>query len=183
MAEDLEVIKKAKGKSFSVNSSGFNLNSFKEITQLTTKEDVGLEIMTWGLGNYFPQSFKNVIDQSATAKPAVSRTAKFFKGGPFVGEDIIINTYGLTLRDIVDKCADDLALFDGFAINTNWNYYGQVTGIIPLRVEQLRFNIFKLLSILVQTREFSKGCPGINQANFCSRYFLEILLTGSHAER
>ena len=146
MAEDLEVIKKAKGKSFSVNSSGFNLNSFKEITQLTTKEDVGLEIMTWGLGNYFPQSFKNVIDQSATAKPAVSRTAKFFKGGPFVGEDIIINTYGLTLRDIVDKCADDLALFDGFAINTNWNYYGQVTGIIPLRVEQLRFNIFDELN-------------------------------------
>ena len=146
MSDELEVIKNKGKHSYSNNSAAFSLNRFKEITQLTTKEDVGLDIMTWGDGNYFPQSFKNVIEQSPNAKPAVSRTAKFYKGGDFVGEDLIINPYGLTLRDVVDKCAEDLALFDAFAINTSFNLLGEVSGIMPMRVETLRFNRFDELN-------------------------------------
>ncbi len=146
MAEELEVIKNKGKHSHSNNSAAFSLNRFKEITQLITKEDIGLEIMTWGLGNYFPQSFKNVIEQSPNAKPAVSRTAKFYKGGSFEGEDLIINKYGLTLRDIVDKCGEDLALFDAFSINAHFNILGEASSMVPMRVETLRFNRFDELN-------------------------------------
>ena len=134
--------------SYSVNnnSTNFTLDNFKENTQIVTKEDVALKIMRWGSDNYFPQTFKNIVEQSPNAKPAVSRTANFYKGGSFEGEDIVINTYGLTLRDIVDKSADDLALFDAFAINSNFNLNGIPTDMIPMRVETLRFNQFDELN-------------------------------------
>tara|TARA_R110000737_G_scaffold123110_2_gene155148 strand:+ start:4523 stop:5944 length:1422 start_codon:yes stop_codon:yes gene_type:complete len=128
------------------NSSLFSLDHFKENTQIVTKEDVSLKIMTWGYDNYFPQTFKNIVEQSPNAKPAVSRTATFYKGGSFEGEDIIINTYGLTLRDVVDKSADDLALFDAFAISSNFNMDGTPTDMIPMRLETLRFNQFDELN-------------------------------------
>tara|TARA_R110002110_G_scaffold246423_1_gene462802 strand:+ start:247 stop:1644 length:1398 start_codon:yes stop_codon:yes gene_type:complete len=132
--------------SINKNSTSFSLDNFKENTQIVTKEDVTLKIMRWGSDNYFPQTFKNIVEQSPNAKPAVSRTATFYKGGSFEGEDIVINTYGLTLRDIVDKAADDLALFDAFAINSNFNLNGIPTDMIPMRVETLRFNQFDELN-------------------------------------
>ena len=134
--------------SYSVNnnSTNFTLDNFKENTQIVTKEDVTLKIMRWGSDNYFPQTFKNIVEQSPNAKPAVSRTANFYKGGSFEGEDLVINTYGLTLRDIVDKAADDLALFDAFAINCNFNMEGIPTDMIPMRIETLRFNQFDELN-------------------------------------
>ena len=132
--------------SINKNSTSFSLDNFKENTQIVTKEDVTLKIMRWGSDNYFPQTFKNIVEQSPNAKPAVSRTATFYKGGSFEGEDIVINTYGLTLRDIVDKAGDDLALFDAFAINSNFNLNGIPTDMIPMRVETLRFNQFDELN-------------------------------------
>ena len=132
--------------SINKNSTDFTLDNFKENTQIVTKEDVSLKIMTWGSDNYFPQTFKNIVEQSPNAKPAVSRTSTFYKGGPFKGEDIVINTYGLTLRDVVDKAADDLALFDAFAISSNFNMEGSPTDMIPMRVETLRFNQFDELN-------------------------------------
>ncbi|MFT5602953.1 MAG: hypothetical protein ACI9N1_003215, partial [Flavobacteriales bacterium] len=132
--------------SINKNSTDFTLDNFKENTQIVTKEDVSLKIMTWGSDNYFPQTFKNIVEQSPNAKPAVSRTSTFYKGGPFQGEDIVINTYGLTLRDVVDKAADDLALFDAFAISSNFNMEGSPTDMIPMRVETLRFNQFDELN-------------------------------------
>tara|TARA_R110002124_G_scaffold24634_2_gene90012 strand:- start:521 stop:1939 length:1419 start_codon:yes stop_codon:yes gene_type:complete len=133
-------------KSYNDNASQFKIDGFQELTQIVTKEDVGLKIMRWGTENYFPQTLKNIVEQSANAKPAVSRTAKFYKGGSFIGEDIVINTYGLTLRDVVDKCADDLSLFDAFAVGSNFNILGEASDMIPMRVETLRFNQFDELN-------------------------------------
>ena len=132
--------------STNTNSSGFRLNSFKELTQITTKEDVALGVMRWGEENFYPQTLKNIVEQSPSAKPAVDRVAKFYKGGSFEGEDIIVNSYGLTLRNIVDKCAEDLAFFDAFAIQTNFNVLGQPNDMNPMRIESLRFNQFDELS-------------------------------------
>jgi len=132
--------------STNTNSGGFRLNSFKELTQITTKEDVALGVMRWGEENFYPQTLKNIVEQSPSAKPAVDRVAKFYKGGSFEGEDIIVNSYGLTLRNIVDKCAEDLAFFDAFAIQTNFNILGQPNDMNPMRIESLRFNQFDELS-------------------------------------
>ena len=132
--------------STNTNSSGFRLNSFKELTQITTKEDVALGIMRWGEENFYPQTLKNIVEQSPSAKPAVDRVAKFYKGGSFEGEDIIVNSYGLTLRDIVDRCAEDLAFFEAFSIQSNFNLLGEPSDMHPMRIEALRFNQFDELS-------------------------------------
>ena len=128
------------------NTSSFNLDNFQELTQITTREESSLGIMTWGRENYFPQTFKNIIEMSPNARPAVSRTARFFRGGYFEGEDIIVNPYGLTLGDVVDKISFDLALFDAFSIQSNFNMDGEPTSMTPMRIETLRFNQFDELN-------------------------------------
>ncbi len=152
--------------STNVNSSGFNLNSFKELTQITTKEDVALGIMRWGEENYYPQTLKNIVAQSPSAKPAVDRIAKFFKGGSFVGEDIIVNAYGLTLRNIVDRCAEDLAFFDALSLHSNFNMLGEPKDITPMRIETLRFNQFDELNYASKIGYFNDfGNNGIVKKN------------------
>ena len=49
-------------------NTGFKLDSFKELTQITTKEDVALGIMRWGKENYYPQTrfVCKLLHQSAT---------------------------------------------------------------------------------------------------------------------
>lgn len=124
----------------------FNIQHHKEVTQVETKQDSALGIMRWGQNNAFPQTLKNLIEQSPTAKPAVERTAKFYKGAGFEGEDEIVSNYGLTLKKVVDIMADDLATFGAYALQLNYNIKGQVIGINPMRVAELRFNEFDELN-------------------------------------
>lgn len=111
-----------------------------------TRQDIGLGIMRWGKDNHFPQTLINVIQQSPSAKVATSRTAKFYKGAGFDGENEIINAYGLTLKKLVAILADDYATFEAFALQCNYNLKGQVTSINPIRIAQLRFNEFDELN-------------------------------------
>ena len=124
----------------------FYLDTHKELTQITTRQDSALGIMRWGTDNSFPQTLKNLIEQSPSGKPAVSRTAKFLKGGKFEGEDQIVSPYGLTLKTVVSILAEDYAMFEAFAIQSNWNYKAQVTGMNPMRITDLRFNEFDELN-------------------------------------
>lgn len=118
---------------------GFNINSHRELSQVTTLEDSALDIMKWGITNSFPQTLKNIVEQSANAKPAVERTAKFYKGAGFDGEDEVVNQLGMTLKDIVSHCADELALFDGFAIQVDFNLKGEIVSMTPLSLTDLRY--------------------------------------------
>ena len=120
--------------------SNFKIELHTEVTQIQTIQDSALGIMRWGQTNSFPQTLKNLIDQSPSAKPAVDRTAKFYKGKGFVGEDEIVNPQGLTLKQLVAILSDDLATFEAFAFQCNFNLNGVVTGINPMRIATLRFN-------------------------------------------
>ena len=124
----------------------FSIQQHRELTQVETRQDVGLGIMRWGKDNHFPQTLINVIQQSPSAKVATSRTAKFYKGAGFDGENEMINAYGLTLKKLVGIMADDYATFEAFALQCNYNLKGQVTSINPIRVSQLRFNEFDELN-------------------------------------
>lgn len=124
----------------------FYLDTYRELTQIVTLEDSSLGIMKWGTANAYPQTLKNLIEQSPSAKSAVSRTAKFYKGAGFKGEDQIVNPYGMTLKDIVAKAADDYATFQAFGIQTNFNINSYVVSMIPMAIETLRFNQFDELN-------------------------------------
>lgn len=124
----------------------FNIQTHKELTQVTTYQDTALGIMRWGTDNSFPQTLKNLIDQSPSAKPAVERTKTFLKGAGFEGADEQVNPFGLTLKDIVDAAADDYAYFSGFAIHCNFNIEGQVTSMTPMAIPECRFNTFDELN-------------------------------------
>lgn len=124
----------------------FKLEAHKEITQIHTYQDPSLGIMKWGTTNCFPQTLANIIEQSPTAKPAVKRTSLFYKGAKFEGEDIIVSPYGLTLKKVVSIMADDYAMFEAFALQCNFNIKGEVVGINPLRITDLRFNEFDELN-------------------------------------
>lgn len=124
----------------------FNIQTHKEVTLVETLEDTGLGIMKWGRTNSFPQTLKNLVEQSPNAKPAVARTAKFYKGAGFEGQDEIVSPDGLTLRNLVSALADDYALFEAFAIHCNYNIRGEVSSMVPLKIAELRFNRFDELN-------------------------------------
>ena len=100
----------------------FNIQTHRELTQVETRQDPSLGIMKWGKDNSFPQTLKNVIQQSPSAKMATSRASKFYRGAGFDGENEVINAYGLTLKKLVGILADDYADFEAFAIQLNYNF-------------------------------------------------------------
>lgn len=124
----------------------FKIEQHRELSQVTTQQDMSLGIMKWGQNNSFPQTLKNLIEQSPTAKPAVSRTANFTGGGAFENEDMVVSPYGLTLRELVTALADDSAIFESFSIHCNFNIEGEVTSMTPLPIEDTRFNQFDELN-------------------------------------
>ena len=124
----------------------FNIQKHRELTQIETRQNPSLGIMNWGRENCYPQTLKNLIQQSPSAKMATSRTSKFYKGAGFKGDDEVINAYGLTLKKLVGILADDYADFEAFAIQCNYNLKGQVTSLNPIRIATLRFNEFDELN-------------------------------------
>jgi hypothetical protein len=124
----------------------FQIQMHRELTQVETKQSPSLGIMNWGSDNTFPQTLKNLIQQSPSARMATSRASKFYKGGPFDGEDQVINSYGLTLKKLVAILADDYADYEAFSIQCNYNIRGQVSSINPIRISTLRFNEFDELN-------------------------------------
>jgi len=124
----------------------FNLNTHKEVVQVSTWQDPQLGIMKWGISNSYPQTLINLIAQSANASPAVTRVSEFYKGQGFEGEDLIVAPNGLTLKDVVGIMADDYAIFQAFALHENYNLKAQVSSITPMRIATLRFNEFDELN-------------------------------------
>lgn len=124
----------------------FQIQKHKELVQVETKQDTALGIMKWGIDNSFPQTLKNIILQSPSARVATSRAAKFYKGAGFDGEDEIINPQGLTLKRLVNILADDYSEFEAFSLQCNYNIKGEVVSINPMRIATLRFNEFDELN-------------------------------------
>ena len=134
----------------------FEINKWTEVTQIVTLENKSLGVMSWGSSNSFPQTLKNLIEQSPNSKPAVSREAAFLKGGSFEGESIEVGTNGLTLKDLVSSCAEDWALFRAVSIHVNYKINIDsdlmkvdgytVSSMSPMEITTLRFNTFDSLN-------------------------------------
>lgn len=117
----------------------FNINEHKEVTQLLQIEDSVLGVMKWGQSNSFPQTLKNLIEQSPNSRLAIDRTTEFYAGSGFEGSDLQIHPSGLTLGDAVEFAARELATFSGFAIHCNYNAQGKVSNFRPISLTDLRF--------------------------------------------
>lgn len=124
----------------------FEIQKYKEFSQVETKQDTAIGIMKWGRDNSFPQTLRNLIEQSPIAKTAINRVIKFYKGGSFIGEDTIISSTGLTLKGLVGILADDYAYYDALCIHSNFDMEGSVSSMSPLRIADLRFNEFDELN-------------------------------------
>tara|TARA_R110000796_G_scaffold178022_1_gene294795 strand:+ start:3146 stop:4504 length:1359 start_codon:yes stop_codon:yes gene_type:complete len=124
----------------------FQLQTHKEVAQVTTYQDSSLGIMKWGYDNSYPQTLINLISQSANSYPAIQRTAQFYKGQGFEGDDTIVTSTGLTLGQVVNIMCDDYAYFKALALQTNYNLAGIVSSIFPMRLAVLRFNEFDELN-------------------------------------
>jgi hypothetical protein len=124
----------------------FSIQNLSEVTSVETVQDTAVGIMKWGKVNAFPQTLKNLIEQSPSAKPAVKRVSQFYKGAGFEGEDEVVSLQGLTLKNVVSILADDYAYFEAFAIHCNFNLKGEVSSIMPMRIAELRFNEFDELN-------------------------------------
>ncbi len=125
----------------------FQIQQHKEVTQVETLQDTSLGIMRWGKNNAFPQTLKNLSEQSPIAKAAVSRTSKFYSGKTLSREeDIFVNKGGLKLSKVIKIISQDYALYGAFAIHCNYNIKGQITSINPMRVSELRLKEFDELN-------------------------------------
>jgi len=118
----------------------FNLNYYKEATDLTIVEDSSLGIMRWGRNNAFPQTLKTLIQKSGNSNPAVERTATFYMGEIQEIYEELIHPNGVTLFDVIKVCSTELAMFGGFAIHVNYNINGDIVNFRPLNITDLRFN-------------------------------------------
>lgn len=125
----------------------FRLEAHRELTQITSREDTALGVMRWGENNSFPQTLKNLIYQSPNAKPAVDRATKFYRGGSFEGEDIVVHPAGITLGDVVSALAKEFAMFGGFSMQLNYNMKWKVSSMLPTSLTDWRFrSLDQLLS-------------------------------------
>ncbi len=125
----------------------FKIELHQEVTQVETLQDSALGIMRWGRNNSFPQTLKNLVEQSPTAKPAVARTAQFFMGKTLKKEEnILVNKNGLRLNKLLKIVSQDYALYGAFAVHCNYNIKGQVTSMNPMRIADLRFKEFDELN-------------------------------------
>lgn len=118
----------------------FKIQTHTELAQVSVKENISLGIMNWGENNSYPQTLKNLVAQSPNAKPAVKRTSKFFRGQGFTEDDMIVNHMGMTLKELIAFCSDELALYEGFAIHCNYNKRYEVSEMIPIPLATLRFS-------------------------------------------
>jgi len=124
----------------------FKIENHREVTQVTTYQDTSLGIMRWGKTDSFPQTLRNLIEQSPASKHAITITEKFYKGESFKGENIIVSPYGITLKDVISVIANEYAVFRAFALQCNFNLKNEIVSITPMRLADLRFNEFDELN-------------------------------------
>ncbi len=102
----------------------------------------GYGYVTWGRDNQFPDYLWSVYERCTTLQSAINTYVDFTIGDeiinktPFRGE----NAVGDTLPDVVRKCATDLWVYGGFAVQVFYNQLGELLNVAYLDIARVRVN-------------------------------------------
>ena len=104
-----------------------------DIKRLRTFIDYTDDIQFYTANNLYPQTAEGVRDRSYTVKSACDRMAKFLRGEGFedkVTADLIVNSKGATLNNILKALVIDSASFSGaFVAHLGVNMLGEYNNI------------------------------------------------------
>ena len=106
----------------------------------------GDSFVKWGTDNSYPNILRSMIKESVSATSVVNGTAEYFKGLKYefnltgnITEDKA-NRENDTLMDIIDACAKDQIIFNGFCIQVIYNKLGEIAELYHLPMDFIRMN-------------------------------------------
>lgn len=97
-------------------------------------------IIPYDKDNLYPNKIKSIAQRSGTVSAAIGTLSSFVSGNGFQGMDIIVNSDGQNLWDILRFISYEKAMFKGFALHFNYNALGQVIEINPINFEFARWH-------------------------------------------
>ncbi len=116
-----------------------------DVKRLRTFVDRTEGIQWYTRNNLYPQIVEAVRDRSYTIKSACDRLSKFLRGEGFEDKllaDLVVNSKGLTLNNILKQVAIDGASFSGsFVVHLGVNMNGQYNNISVWPLQYWRFGL------------------------------------------
>lgn len=111
----------------------------KRLPQVINHTD---QITDYDLDNLYPQRIKELSFRSPLTKQAINIQKDFFNGEGFEQNgDLVVNSDGWTINDILNFISDDYSLFLGFSLFFNFNGRGLITEVQFLPFEYVRFGV------------------------------------------
>lgn len=119
--------------------------------------------VNWGNDNKFPYHLWNIYMKCSTLQSIINGSADYTMGNgiinntPFTGE----NTVGETLEDVMCKCALDLWIFGGFALQVFYNAFGAPINIAYINTCKCRVSeSLNRVYIVDDFKTFGRGLRG-----------------------
>lgn len=116
-----------------------------DVKRLRTFVDRTEGIQWYTRNNLYPQIVEAIRDRSYTIKSACDRLSKFLRGEGFEDKslaDLVVNSKGLTLNNILKQVAIDGASFSGsFVVHLGVNMNGQYNNISVWPLQYWRFGL------------------------------------------
>lgn len=116
-----------------------------DVKRLRTFVDRTEGIQWYTRNNLYPQIVEAVRDRSYTIKSACDRLSKFLRGEGFEDKllaDLVVNSKGNTLNNILKQIAIDAASFSGsFVVHLHVNMLGQYNNISVWPLQYWRFGL------------------------------------------
>lgn len=140
-------------------------------------------IIGYGENNLYPQLISDIVACSESGTTCLNRYISFIQGNGFNDTDfsnIVVNSDGQTVDDILDAISHDLGCYGGFAIHINYNSEGGTVSIYNVPFEHCRLeypdedgNINRIaVCSFWQGKQTKTGYkyPTINDIDFIDRY-------------
>lgn len=100
-----------------------------------------LGLKGYGDRNLYPQEVRNIVLASTNGRNCYERRALFIEGNGFTSSalsEAVCSRTGDKVDDILSKIAEDVAMYDGFALHVNYNIFGEVASIEHIPFEDVR---------------------------------------------
>ena len=101
----------------------------------------GYHIQAYGKDNDYPQRLREIVGASVTGASCMEQYRKFIIGRGFAQKDFYsaeLNRYNQTADDLLQRVAEDYAMYAGFALLLNWNANYKITEIQHVPFEMVR---------------------------------------------